>query len=99
MLRGSVAEGLSGSMVEPGGDGVTLLLCESGHRLPFGQVLADEAVGVLIQAALPGTVRGGEVEADATARFDVAVAMEFCAVIRGDRANGARLSFLTVNCR
>ena len=50
----------------------------------FGQVLADQAVGVLVGAALPGVMRIGEVERHAGGVLDPGVAVELGAVVGGD---------------
>ena len=46
------------------GDGVEIVLALLAEIGALGQVLADEAVGVLVGAALPGIVRIGEVDLD-----------------------------------
>ena len=52
----------SGSVVEFSSDGVALSLGETVHTGAFRKVLADEAVGILICAALPRVVGSSEVE-------------------------------------
>src|SRR5215210_3242934 len=65
-LGGSLpVEGLSGSAVEHDGDVVEVVLGESGQVGAFGHPLAEEAVGVLVAAALPGAVGVAEVDVDA----------------------------------
>jgi hypothetical protein len=81
-------EAFPGPIIEPGSDGVTTGLREAGHAGSLGQVLSDEAVGVLAGAALPRVVRSGEVEAGAGLVFEVGVAVELGSVVGGDRANG-----------
>ena len=59
-------ECLAGSSIEFGGDRIELVLgavCEPGLAR---EVLAQEAVGVLIGAALPGATRIAEEDGDAT---------------------------------
>ena len=43
-----------GAVVEFGREGMALRLAEGGQIGAFGQVLAQQAVGVLVGAALPG---------------------------------------------
>lgn len=52
--RGVPVEGLSGAGVEFVGDGVQVGLGVDGQVGAFGEVLAEQAVGVLVGAALPG---------------------------------------------
>jgi hypothetical protein len=59
---GLPAEGLAGSAVECGGDGVEVLTRVSREVGAFGEVLAQQAVGVLVGTALPGAVRVAEVD-------------------------------------
>jgi len=49
---------------------IAVVLRELGHALALGQVLPDEAVGVLVGAAFPGVVRRGEIEAGVGGPFD-----------------------------
>ena len=46
------------------GDGIEIVLGVLAEIGALGQVLADEAVGVLVGATLPGIVRIGEVDLD-----------------------------------
>lgn len=66
------------------GNGIALMLGESRHAGAFGEVLADEAVGILVAAALPGVMRGRKVEEDSGPAFDLLVGMELGAVVGGD---------------
>ena len=50
------------SVVQTVGDGVELVLAEEAQIGPLGKVLAQQPVGVLAGAALPGTVRVAEVD-------------------------------------
>jgi hypothetical protein len=51
---GSILEAEPGPVVEFGGDAVQLVARVAGQVGAFGQVLAQQAVGVLVGAALPG---------------------------------------------
>ena len=48
------AEGFAGAVVEFEGDGIEVLTGVAGQAGAFGEVLAEQAVGVLVAAALPG---------------------------------------------
>ena len=54
--------------------------------MALGEILTDEAVGVLAGSPLPGMVRSREVEAHPGGGFDLPIAMELRSVVRGDRA-------------
>ena len=56
----------------------------------FGQVLAQQAVGVLVGAALPGGMGVAEVDRDAGGDGEVGVVGHFLALIPGDGAGAAR---------
>ena len=58
------AEGFAWSCVEQHGDIVELFLGEDAEIAAFGQVLAEQAVGIFVDAALPWAVRVGEVDLD-----------------------------------
>src|SRR5215471_19280093 len=53
---GFPAEGLAGPGVKLRGDRVQVLAAVGGEAGAFGEVLAQQAVGVLVAAALPGRV-------------------------------------------
>src|SRR4051795_1737765 len=59
------AERLSRPAVELGGDGVEVGLVVGGEVGALGEVLAQEAVGVLVAAPLPGAVGVAEVDGHA----------------------------------
>ncbi len=46
-------------------NGIALVLGEPRHARAFGDVLADESIGILVAAPLPGVMRGSEVEGNA----------------------------------
>src|SRR4051812_39030223 len=77
-------EGLSRSAVELSGDGVEVLRGVGGEVGAFGEVLAEQAVGVLVAAALPWTVRVGEVDLDAGLDGERGVLGHLGALIPGD---------------
>ena len=62
---GLPVEGLSGPAVECCGDRVEVASGVSGEVCAFGEVLAQQAVGVLVGAALPGAVGVTEVDVEA----------------------------------
>ena len=53
------------SVVEHPSNGVEVVLSVPGQVRAFGQFLAQESVGVLVAAALPGAVRVGKEHGDA----------------------------------
>ena len=54
LIRRGVVECLPGPIVEAGGDQVEVALVQPGQGAAFRQVLAQQAVGVLVGAPLPG---------------------------------------------
>ena len=62
------------------------------HGLPLGQVLADEPIGVLVEAAFPRMVRLGEVEDYAGRPLDLLVRVELGTVVRRHRKHTVFLS-------
>src|SRR4051812_29528268 len=54
LVRRGVVECLPGPIVEAGGDQVEVALVQPGQGAAFRQVLAQQAVGVLVGAPLPG---------------------------------------------
>src|SRR4029079_11136417 len=86
-LCGSLpVEGLAGSGVESVGDVVAVGLGEAPQLGAFGPVLAQQAVGVLVGAALPGRVGVGEVDAEVRLDGDVGVGGHFAAAVPGQGA-------------
>src|SRR4051812_44360994 len=58
--------------------------CENTDRsVPKGQVLAQQAVGVLVGAALPGGMRVGKVDTQARERGQLAMAGHLLALVVG----------------
>ena len=55
-------EAFTGAHIQLQGDGIQLLLTVYRQVSPLGQVLADQAVDVLVAAALPGAVWVAEVD-------------------------------------
>src|SRR5687768_17060391 len=82
---------LARSGVESVGDFVALGLREMFEAGSLRQVLANEAVEVLVAAALPGVVRSGEVAPQRGTRLEHLVVMELGAVVEGDRLEGRRV--------
>src|SRR5581483_7983370 len=90
LVRGEEAEAQARAMVEMLSDAIAVALGEVAEVGALGQVLAEEAVGVFVGAALPGVMWQGEVDAGVKAAFDRAIAVELGAVIRGERVHGMR---------
>ena len=79
---GAVVEGGSGAVVELVGDGVEVGLV-AGDGGSFGQVAADEPVGVFVGSSLPGAVRVSEKHVHARVVGQALVAGHFSALVPG----------------
>jgi hypothetical protein len=64
LIRGEEIEHFAGSVVEPFSDDVEFVLCVSAELCAFGEILADESIGVFVAAALPRTVRVSKEDLD-----------------------------------
>ena len=62
-----------------------VLLVKICHAHPFGQVLPDETVCILVGAPLPGMVRCRKVKLHPGRFLDPLVPVEFCPIVEGDR--------------
>ena len=71
-------------MIKFGGDGVAVALGERAEVCAFGEVLADQSVGVFVCAAFPGLVWMGEVDGRMEVRLQVFIHVEFRAVVGSD---------------
>lgn len=60
--RALPSEALTRTGIKLPGDGIKLDLSETGEVCSLGEILPEQAVGVLFEAALPRTVRVGEVD-------------------------------------
>ena len=76
---------LSWSGVQPVGHCVAIGLSDGGHASLFGNVLADQAVEVLVAAPFPRMVGGSEVALEREMLLELLVAVELGAVVEGDR--------------
>lgn len=85
-----VAEAFAGSVIEAFLDRQAEANRDVCEGAPFGEVLADEAVGVFVGAAFPGVMWSSEVEGGAELFFDVFIAVELSAVVRGDGVDFVR---------
>ena len=63
--RALPSEALARTGIKLPGDGIKLDLSETGEVCSLGEILPEQAVGVLVDAALPRSVRVGEVYLDA----------------------------------
>ena len=71
------------------------MLRDFGHAGAFGDVLANQAVGVFAGAALPRMMRSREEEeADAGSTLELNVVVELGAVVSGDGFESLRGVFL-----
>lgn len=63
--RGLIAENAPRAFIQEIGDSVKFVLRGGGQIGAFGEILANQAVGIFIAAPLPGAVRIGEIDLDA----------------------------------
>ena len=83
---GAVAEGGSGAVVQLVGDGVEVGLM-AGDGGSFGQVAADEPVGVVVGSSLPGAVGVSEEHVHAGVVGEALVAGHFLTLVPGQCAH------------
>jgi hypothetical protein len=77
---------LSRAAIQLGGDGIQGDLVELAEVSALGEVLAQQAVGVLVGAALPGATRVTEIDLDARVDRELQMLGHLLAVIPGQRA-------------
>ena len=82
-MRVFEAETLSGSVIEAVDGELDVLSSNDLEAHVLGEELADQAIHILIGAALPGRVRMGEEEVCPEARSDTLMLGEFPAVVGG----------------
>ena len=92
LRRSAESVSLARPVVQLVGDPIALPLGERMHGGSFGQILPDESVGVLVGAARPGVMRGGEEEPQWEGSFDIPVAVELAAVVGRDRLVADRVA-------
>src|SRR5215475_544838 len=78
-------EGHPGAAVELDGDLVEFVLGVAGQAGAFGEVLAEQPVGVLVGAALPGRVGVAEIDRDAGRDGESRVPGHLAALVPGQR--------------
>ena len=79
-------------MIEIVGDLIALRLCDVAHAGSLGQVLSQQAVEVLVAAALPRVVRRGEVHGDRKASLQYGVVVELRAIVERERLEVAAMA-------
>lgn len=77
--------GFAGAVVAPFGDILSLPKVNAAQTLALGELVADQAVGVLVDAALAEVVGLGEAHVGVKGISDLAVAGELLAVVGCDR--------------
>lgn len=85
-----VAECFSGPIVERLDDGLQVGVVEVSQVGFLGQVLPEEAVGILVGASLPGTVGIGEVDVGLEEFFEMFERGKFFSVVHGQGADESR---------
>ena len=88
---------LARSGVDLVSDGVAMVLVDPVHVVTFGEILADESVGVFVGASLPGVVGGCEVAGYKLRLFDLLVVVELGAIVEGDCAELVVVLFDSLN--
>src|SRR6266545_538962 len=83
-------------VVQGTGNVVAPLLCKTLHRCTLRDVLANQSVGVLVRASLPGSVWCGEVDRHAGGVFDLLITVKLRSVVDrgGDEEAGMGLNQL-----
>src|SRR5829696_10073250 len=81
----AVAEPLARAAVEQRLDPGDALPCDAREVSPLREELSQQAVRVLVRAALPRPARGGEVDRQAQRRRDLRVAGELLAIVQRQR--------------
>ena len=79
-------EGLAGAAVEAVGGGLKHVGAVDGEVGALGEVLAEQSVGVLVGASLPGRVGVAEVDGDTGLDAEAGVFGHLDALVPGDRA-------------
>ncbi len=87
LVRGTVAQHLAGAVVEPVDGLLQPLRVERAQVLGLGHELAQEAVGMFIEAPLAGAVGTGQADVDVERDDDLAVADELLAFVAGEGQN------------
>ena len=68
-------------------DAIAVGLRQVLHADPFGQVLPNQPVHVVVGATFPRMMQRREVEFERQPCFNGFVAVELCPIMRGDRAH------------
>lgn len=87
-VRSAEAVAFARAMVEVVSDARAETLSEVTERRTLGQVLSDEAIGVLVGAAFPGVMWSGEEDGGVESMFDGFVAVKLDSVVESDGAHG-----------
>lgn len=77
------AEGLPGPDIQGPGDVVELVLGVDAQVRALGQILPEQAIRVLVDAALPGAVRVGELDRHARVPAELLVRRHLPALVVG----------------
>src|SRR5215212_3104683 len=80
------SEGTTGALVELAGDVIEPLPVDPGEVDGAGEVLAQQPIGVLVGAPLPGAAGVTEVHGDAAGGGEALVRGHFAALVPGERA-------------
>ena len=97
LVRRSVAQAFAQPAVELIVHLLHPSLADAAQRLPLREVLAQQAVGVLVGPALPGMVEQREVALDPDLPRDLGVGCELLAPVEGDGPQRLALQGLRLN--
>ena len=102
--RALPSEALTRAVIRSLGDDIKIDLSETGEVYSLGEILPEQAVGVLVDVALPRTVRVGEVDLDAGHLGEPFVLSHFTPPIVGQgqtplRVDAAEHGSETSDCR
>ena len=78
-------QALSRSMIEPIHDVVYLFVRQRIQGHPFGHILANQPVGILVESAFPGMVGMGKIDGGVQRLADDGMVGKLLAVIGGNR--------------
>jgi len=78
------SKAFTGAVVKPVHRPVQFRLSDRGENAVLREVLANQAIGVLISAAFPGRIWMGEIELSLQRPRDILVIAELPAVVGGD---------------
>ena len=89
-MRGRKAKGLARAMVESLHDLVDSFVRNAGKVAAFGKILAHQAIGVLVEAPLPGGIGMRKIEVSPELGGDLLMARKLPPIVGGDGMHALR---------